>query len=329
MFDVEAGNHGYDAMPGHAERYRRAEDFVRAVLGLWDSWADDALTFDRHGHYADPDRVQPINHHGEFFRVDGPLNVPRPVLGHPVLFQAGASEQGRALAAKCAEAIYAVACNDLPAARNYYRDIKQRIEAAGRNVTVPIMPGLVACIIPAEARALAKQRELDELFPVDAFLRQLAMFIDQDCFDWALDAVPYRHCRRWKNSTGRRGTMAPYCELLKLSNPTCVSCWAGCAAGVAACTMVGTPEQITRQDVALRFNDGGADGFNLMPPSLPNGIEDFIEQVVPELQHHSLFRNEYQGSTFAIIYGWRDLVCSEPFARRCNLVTYVVNAAFF
>ena len=95
MFDVEARNHGYETMPDHAERYRRADEFVQAVLGLWDSWADDALKFDRQGHYADPAKVRPINHRGEFFRVDGPLNVPRPVQGHPVLFQAGASEPGR------------------------------------------------------------------------------------------------------------------------------------------------------------------------------------------------------------------------------------------
>jgi FMN-dependent oxidoreductase (nitrilotriacetate monooxygenase family) len=118
MFDVEARNHGYEAMPAHAERYRRAEEFVAAVLKLWDSWTDDALQCDRGGQYADPAKVRPIHHRGEYFRVDGPLNVPRPPQGHPVLFQAGASEQGRALAARRAEAIYAVAW-DLPTAQAY------------------------------------------------------------------------------------------------------------------------------------------------------------------------------------------------------------------
>ncbi len=91
MFDVEARNHGYTVMPAHAERYGRADEFVEAVLNLWDSWTDEALQFDRAGQYADPDQVQPIHHQGEYFRVDGPLNVPRPPQGHPVLFQAGAS----------------------------------------------------------------------------------------------------------------------------------------------------------------------------------------------------------------------------------------------
>ena len=183
MFDEEARNHGYQAMPPHAERYRRAEEFVQTVLALWDSWQDDALSFDRQGHYADPAKVQPINHSGEFFHVDGPLNVPRPVQGHPVLFQAGASEQGRALAAQCAEAIYAVAY-DLPAAQSYYRDIKQRVKAAGRSVDVPIMPGLVTYVGSTEAEAFAKQRELDELLPSEASLRQLGLFTEQDCSAW-------------------------------------------------------------------------------------------------------------------------------------------------
>ena len=155
MFDVEARNHGYASMPAHADRYRRAEEFVEAVLKLWDSWTDDALQWDRGGQYADPEKVRPIHHRGEYFRVDGPLNVPRPPQGHPVLFQAGASEQGRALAARRAEAIYAVAW-DLPAAQAYYRDIKRRVKAAGRSAPVPILPGLVT-YVAATVRTGASQ----------------------------------------------------------------------------------------------------------------------------------------------------------------------------
>src|SRR5690606_26664379 len=145
MFDAEARNHGFDAMPDHAWRYARAEEFVDAVLRLWDSWADDALELDRKGAYARSDKVRAVHHKGEHFRVDGPLTVPRPPQGHPVLFQAGASEQGRDLAARCAEAIYAVAY-DLAAAQEYYRDIKARVRAAGRQDPVPIMPGLVTYV---------------------------------------------------------------------------------------------------------------------------------------------------------------------------------------
>lgn len=294
MFDVEARNHGYESMPDHAERYRRAEEFVQAVLRLWDSWADDALLFDRQGHYADPAKVQPINHHGEFFRVDGPLNVPRPVQGHPVLFQAGASEQGRVLAAQCAEAIYAVAY-DLPAAQSYYQDIKQRVKAAGRKVNVPIMPGLVTYVAATEAEANAKQRELDELLPADASLRQLALFIGQDCSAWELDA-PVPTLPSLVEFSGPQGRYSTILRIIETEKPTLRQLLGRLAAGGGHCTMVGTPTQIADK-MEHWFNNGGADGFNLMPPSLPAGIEDFIEQVVPELQHRGLFRKDYQGST--------------------------------
>ena len=294
MFDVEARNHGYQSMPGHEERYRRAEEFVQAVLGLWDSWADDALLFDRQGHYADPEKVRPINHQGEFFQVDGPLNVPRPVQGHPVLFQAGASEQGRTLAARYAEAIYAVAY-DLPAAQSYYRDIKQRVSAAGRKVDVPIMPGLVTYVAATEVEAKEKQRELDELLPTDASLRQLAQFIDQDCAAWELDA-PVPPLPSLEEFNGPQGRYSTILRIIETEQPTLRQLLGRLAAGGGHCTMVGTPEQIADQMEHWFCNDG-ADGFNLMPPSLPGGIEDFVEQVVPLLQQRGLFRREYDGTT--------------------------------
>jgi len=148
MFDAEARNHGLPAMPDHDVRYRRAAEFIEVVLGLWDSWADDALVLDRAGLFADPGRVRPLHHGGEYFRVDGPLTVPRPPQGRPVLFQAGASGQGRDLAARYAEGIYAVAY-DLPSAQDYYADVKRRVAAAGRN------PATVSIIYVCQAEPLA------------------------------------------------------------------------------------------------------------------------------------------------------------------------------
>ncbi len=294
MFDVEARNHGYESMPAHAGRYRRAEEFVNAVLQLWDSWQKDALVMDRTGHYADPDKVRPINHDGEFFLVDGPLNVPRPPQGHPVLFQAGASEQGRELAARRAEAIYAVAY-DLPAAQDYYRDIKRRVRSAGRRVEVPIMPGLVTYVASTEDEAKARQRELDELLPVEASLRQLGIYTEQDCMNWELDApVPsLPSLEAFKGPQGRYGTIL---RIIETEQPTVRQLLGRLAAGGGHCTMVGTPESIADR-MEQWFRNEGADGFNLMPPSLPAGIEDFVDQVVPELQRRGLFRTEYRGTT--------------------------------
>lgn len=294
MFDSEARNHGYEAMPDHAWRYARAEEFVKVALQLWDSWADDALLRDREGAYVRPGSVQPIGHHGEQFLVDGPLTVPRSPQGHPVLFQAGASDQGRDLAARCAEAIYAVAY-DLPAAQSYYRDIKRRVREAGRTAPVPIMPGLVAYVGSTEAEARARQRTLDELLPADASLRQLGSFVGQDCMDWALDA-PVPPLPPLSAFTGPKGRYGTILRIIETEQPTVRQLLGRLAAGGGHCTVVGTPEQIADHMEHWMRNEG-ADGFNLMPPSLPDGIDDFVDHVVPVLQRRGLFRTEYAGTT--------------------------------
>jgi FMN-dependent oxidoreductase (nitrilotriacetate monooxygenase family) len=293
MFDAEARNHNYTAMPPHAERYARAEEFANTVLALWDSWADDALRFDRNGMFADPDRVRPINHHGEHFLVDGPLNVPRPPQGRPVLFQAGASDQGRDLAARHAEAIYAVAY-DLESAQDYYRDIQARVAAAGRP-PVPIMPGLVTYVGATEEEAKARQRELDELLPTQDSLNQLSQFIGQDCSDWELDA-PVPELPPLEAFTGPKGRYATILRIIECERPTLRQLLGRLAAGGGHCTMVGTPESIA-DEMQRWVEQGGADGFNLMPPSLPSSIEDFVEQVVPVLQKRGLFRHDYAERT--------------------------------
>lgn len=291
MFDAEARNHNFDAMPDHAWRYARAEEFVDTVLRLWDSWTDDALELDRKGVYARSDKVRAIHHKGEHFRVDGPLTVPRPPQGHPVLFQAGASEQGRDLAARRAEAIYAVAY-DLAAAQEYYCDIKARVRAAGRRDPVPIMPGLVTYIGSTQDEARAKQRELDELLPAPDALRQLSMYIGRDCTCWDLDA-PVPALMPLEEFVGPKGRYATVLRIIETEKPTLRQLLGRLAAGGGHCTMIGTPETIA-DEMERWWRNEAADGFNLMPPSLPGGIEDFVDQVVPLLQKRGLFRRDYE-----------------------------------
>lgn len=301
MWDAEARNHGLERMPAHAERYARAEEFVQVVLSLWDSWADDALRYDRAGQYADPAGVHAINHVGEHFRTDGPLTMPRPPQGNPVLFQAGASDPGRALAARRAEAVYAVAA-DLPSAQEYYRDLKLRVAREGRHAdAVHILPGLVTYVGSTEAEALAKQRELDELLPVGDSLRQLGQFIGLDCTQWELDE-PMPQLRPLTEFTGPQGRYATILQICatvpgRSGGRLSVRQLLGrLAAGGGHATMVGTPEQIA--DEMIRWLDErGADGFNLMPPSLPGGIDDFVDHVVPVLQRRGVFRRDYAGRT--------------------------------
>ena len=295
MFDAEARNHGYEQMPAHQERYARAEEFVEVVLGLWDSWNDKAFHYDRNGVFADPDLVRPIGHRGEHFQVEGPLNVPRPVQGNPVLFQAGSSEQGRTLAARRAEAIYSVAY-DLAGAQDYYGDVKARIRRAGRDSrSVAIMPGLVTYVGSTEREARDKQRELDELLPTEESLQQLGLFTEQDCSDWELDA-PVPELPPLEEFTGPKGRYETILRIIDSERPTVRQLLGRLAAGGGHCTMVGTPEQIADR-MTRWYENGGADGFNLMPPSLPGGIDDFVDHVVPVLQRRGLFRREYEADT--------------------------------
>lgn len=310
MFDAEARNHGMATMPSHAERYARAAEFIDVALGLWNSWDDGALLRDRAGCYADAALVRPVLHEGSHFRVDGPLNVPRSPQGSPVLFQAGASEPGRELAARYAEGVYAVAY-DLPSAQAYYRDVKRRISEAGRDPeAVAIMPGLVTYVAATEGEARAKQAAVDARLPVEASLAQLGRFVQRDCSGWELDA-PVPALVPASDFTGPQGRYATILRIIETERPTVRQLLGRLAAGGGHVTMVGTPEQVA-DEMQRWFGQGGADGFNLMPPLLPESLEDFVKLVVPVLQRRGLFRTEYTGSTLRGHLG-QAAVAAQPF----------------
>lgn len=295
MFDVEARNHSMNAMPTSSERYSRAAEFVDVASALWDSWAEDAIIGERTGIFADPDKVKPIDHAGQHFQVAGPLNVPRGPQGRPVLFQAGASEAGREVAAQYAEAIYAVAY-DLASGKEYTSDLKRRIASQGRDERkVAVMPGLVTYVGSTEAEAQAKKAELDILLPTKQSLDQLSTFIGQDCSDWNLDD-PVPALPPASSFSGPQGRYMTILRIVETERPTVRQLLGLLAAGGGHCTMIGTPEQIADR-IEAWFVAGAADGFNLMPPLLPHALEDFVDQVVPILQQRSLYRTEYTAST--------------------------------
>ncbi|WP_394342446.1 LLM class flavin-dependent oxidoreductase [Rothia uropygialis] len=295
MFDGEARNHGMATLPPHEERYARAEEFIDAVQALWDSWPRSSICADREGRYADRTQIRSVDHEGEHFSVAGPLNVPEPPQGRPVLFQAGASEPGRSLASRRAEGIYAVAY-DLEQGEEYRTDIRRRVAAAGRNPDdVVVMPGLVTYVGSTVEEAERKRRELDELLPVEASLRQLGKFVQRDCSDWELDA-PVPELEPLEQFTGPKGRYATILRIIEAERPTVRELLGRLAAGGGHCTMVGTPETIADQ-IEHWLDDGGADGFNLMLPTLPGGIEDFVDQVIPELQKRGRFRTDYDAAT--------------------------------
>lgn len=294
MTDAEARNHGMSALPDHETRYARAAEFIGAVNALWDSWPAGAA----------PSDATAVNHHGRYFDVDGPLNIPSTPQGRPVLFQAGASEPGRDLAARYAEGIYAVAW-DLESAREYRSDILRRAAAAGRrqDAAPVVMPGLVTFVGRTEEEARAKQRALNELLPVEDSLRQLSFFVGQDTSAWDVDApVPeLPPLSEFSGPAGRYGTILRILETVSGApgsdgRPTVRELLGYLAAGGGHATFVGTPAQIA-DDMERWVAEGAADGFNLMPPTLPDGIEDFVDMVVPVLQERGVFRTSYEGSS--------------------------------
>ena len=294
MTDDEARNHGMPAIPGHEERYARAAEFIRVLHGLWDSWPQEAIVADPQGGYVDPSLLRPVEHHGRF-AVAGPLNVPSPPQGRPVLFQAGASEPGRDLAAQHAEGVYAVAW-DLASARAYRRDVRARAAAAGRDPDgIAVMPGLVTYVAATHAEAERTQQALDDRLPVADALRQLAFFVGQDTSGWELDA-PVPPLPPLAEFTGPKGRYATVLRILRSRQPTVRQLLGLLAAGGGHATVVGTPEAVA-DEIERWVDAGAADGFNLMPPTLPGGIEDFVDHVVPILQARGRFRRDYQGAT--------------------------------
>lgn len=295
MFDIEARNFGQEHLPPHAERYGRAKEFIDVALGLWDSWGADAVSGDPSGNYADMSKIRPLLYEGRHFRVAGPLNVPRSPQGRPVLFQAGASEHGRDLAAHYAEGVYSVAA-DLAGAQEYYGDVKARIARAGRNPDqVLIMPGLVTYVGTTAREAAAARAEVDALVPMQQSLEQLGRFVARDCTEWELDA-PVPPLVPASDFTGPAGRYATILHMVDDGKPTVRQLLGRLAAGGGHATMAGTPEQVA-DGVQRWFEHGGADGFNLMPPVLPGSLEEFVDRVVPVLQRRGLFRKQYGATT--------------------------------
>lgn len=295
MNDTEARNHGMPALPAHAERYARAEEFISVLNRLWDSFPASAVRNDPAGSWGDGSQLRSLDHAGEFFDVAGPLNIPVPPQGRPVIFQAGASGPGRDLAAKYAEGIYAVAW-DLEMAREYRLDVRRRAELAGRDPDeLIVMPGLVTYVGRTEDEAREKQRALNELLPVEDALKGLSYFIAQDTSGWELDA-PVPQLPPLAEFTGPKGRYATILRIIESKQPTVRELLGYLAAGGGHATFVGTPEQIA-DEMQRWVEGGGADGFNLMPPALPAGIEDFVDLVIPVLQERGLFRTEYAATT--------------------------------
>ena len=285
-------NFGLETQPDHAARYHRAREFHDVVTGLWDSFADDAFVMDAaKGIYFDPARMRALNHKGEHFSVTGPLNIARPVQGWPVIFQAGASDPGRQLAAETAEAVFA-AESTLEGSKAYYDDVKGRAATVGRNPNhIKIMPAVFLVVGDTVEEAHAKRAKLDSLVHYDSGIHSLSGMLGHDVSGFEPDG-PLPDIPESNASKSSRRFMI---ELAQAENLTIrqLAAKAGSYGGLA---FVGTAKTIA-DEMQHWLEQGACDGFTTMFPYLPEGLEDFTGKVVPELQARGLFRTEYEGET--------------------------------
>src|SRR5215470_5529111 len=285
-------NFGMDEQMEHAERYGRAREFFDVVTGLWDSWADDAFIRDvETGVYFDPEKLHILNHSGEFLKVRGPLNVARPIQGWPVIVQAGASDAGRQLAAETAEVIFAAGGN-IANARAFSADVKGRMEKLGRDRDhLKVLPGAFVVVGETAKEALEKRARLDSLVHYDSAIASLSIALGHDASgfdpDGPLPEIPESNA----SQSGRERAI----ELAQREHLT-VRQLAQRIGGYSGSAFVGTPAMIADQMEEWLFTEA-CDGFNVMFPYLPGGLDDFVDRVVPELQRRAIFRREYEGTT--------------------------------
>jgi FMN-dependent oxidoreductase (nitrilotriacetate monooxygenase family) len=285
-------NFGLDEHVEHSERYRRGREFYDVVTGLWDSWADDAFVVDvESGIFFDPDKMHVLGHKGPHYSVRGPLNIARPIQGWPVIVQAGASEAGRQIAAETAEMVFG-SSRTLADAQEYYTDVKGRMTAIGRNPDhMKILPGALVIVGDTHEEAEKKKALLDALVHPDSGLPNLSMRLGVDASGFDLDGPLPELPETNQSKSGQAALIA----LARKENLT-VRQLAQLAGGHSGLQMVGTPAMIADQ-MEEWLVSGGCDGFNVMFPYVPGGLDDFVDKVVPELQRRDLFRRQYEGLT--------------------------------
>ncbi|MGE7838307.1 LLM class flavin-dependent oxidoreductase [Viridibacillus arvi] len=286
-------NKTVDEHPDHAKRYRIAEEYLEVATGLWDSWDDDAFVGDKENdQFFDPSKLHQLNHQGEFFSVQGPLNIGRTKQGQPVIFQAGSSEAGKRLAAKDADAIFTMA-KTLQEAQGFYQDVKDQVKTFGRNPDeVVILPGISPIIGDTEEEAERKYEELANLVSIERALAYLGRYFDHHDFSqYPLDeafpdlgdigANSFRsHTDRIKKEAIEQNLTLRQIALREATPRT---------------QFIGTPDKIADL-VQLWFEERGADGF-IIAATLPEALDDFVDKVVPILQQRGIYREDYEADT--------------------------------
>ncbi len=300
MAEAAAANFGVP-MPPAGERYARAAEFAAVLEALWRSWQPDAFVADPAGEpYADLARIRPIDHAGLHFTVRGPLQVPRPPQGRPLMVQAGGSEEGRDLAARTADAVFSVA-QDRDAAIAFRADVRARASAAGRDPdALSVLPGLITVIADTDAEAVARLQALDDLEPPQRRLARFARRFGLDPARLSLDEpVPADLLDQVAASGGSAGFRDASLGLLRDRRLTVAE---AIRQGTAHRMVVGGPETVAdaMQDW---FEAGAADGYNVMCDVYPDGLRRFVTGVMPILRARGLARREGKWGTLRQRYG--------------------------
>lgn len=286
-------NFSRDEHYDHDERYLRAAEFVEILKGLWDSWDDDAFVRDKAaGLFFDPKKVHYLNHKGNFFSVRGPLNLPRPPQGYPVIFQAGFSNAGRELAAKTAEGVFTSGAT-IESQKNHYEDVKFRMKKYGRSENeMKILPGLTPIIGKTDREAQEKDEFLQSLIHADVGKAFAEMILEASLNDYDVDdKVPVLEITPQISGQSQAIRQRAY-----ENQWTIRDVYKAYAGSRGKLTMVGSYETVATK-MEDWFNNKACDGFIFQPPYLPGGLEDICEYLIPILQHKGLAKKIYTGTS--------------------------------
>ena len=297
----EAYNFGLEPYHQHAERYERAREFAEIVLGLWDSWDDDAFLRDKEGGlFFDPGKMRTLNHSGKHFSVRGPLNVPRSPQGAPVLVQAGSSDDGKNLAADTAEVVF-TAHQKIESAQAFYADVKSRAAQRNRNPEgMKIMPGVSPIVGRTRQEAQDKYAQLQELIHSDVSIALLSRMTSYDFTRFDPDEI----VPEIPSVEGLKSRSEMLVRMAREEGLTVRQLAMRIAGARGHWQLVGTASDIA-DELEAWFQNGAADGFNMMPALLPETLGDIVRLLIPELQRRGLFRKEYEGTTLRENLGLR------------------------
>jgi FMN-dependent oxidoreductase (nitrilotriacetate monooxygenase family) len=286
-------NFGREDHMEHDERYRRAREFYDVVTGLWDSWADDAFIRDQEsGVFFDPEKMHVLNHEGKYLKVRGPLNIARPIQGWPVIVQAGASNAGRQLAAETAEAVFTSQAT-LKMGQEFYADVKARMKKVGRNPEhIKILPACMVIVADSREEARRKRLELDSLVHYESAIASLSIALGHDASKYDPDGplpddIPESNAGQSSREKAIRVAREDNLTVRQLAQRL---------GGHSSTCIMGTPEMIA-DEMEEWLMTRGSDGFTIQFPYVPEGIDDFVDRVIPVLQKRGLFRTEYKGKT--------------------------------